>query len=425
MTEPEHVGDHVPLHAWPFETPPPGFAARVAALAFPRRSPGPAWVRWTVFAAAVTALVAWFVARRDRIAVEGEVDASGERTSVAIGSRGVAVLEPGARVSWRDGRVRQERGEVFYRVDPVRGWRLLPPVPFLVETPAGTVRVLGTCFRVRIEDQQAIIDDLEGRVEAQGGGTAVVLTPGESTVLDPMSPPASQPGATRRTGPIGEVDERLRWLQRERRELERREAELRRRESEVKRSAELGREGAPATGGGAASNRSRFDLTREDWVELARTGSVRFCVPNPAADWTKLTDLGLSPGDAETLDAAYARSRLRMAESLAPQCPEFADGGAPSIMRLILCAQSVVTDAQRTGDNLFADMRRQVAEIRAGLRPMPDPVDSISPAMRVLLSVTAESDALVRDLEANLGPEQARKIVYRDRGCAWSGGWGH
>lgn len=97
------------------------------------------------------------------------------RTTVDIGERGVAVAEPGAELSWsvdRQGsaRVEQLRGDVFYRVDRARS--------FVVHTPAGNVAVIGTCFRVAIDQRDAnvVVTVYEGSVlfADKSGGTARV-----------------------------------------------------------------------------------------------------------------------------------------------------------------------------------------------------------------------------------------------------------
>src|SRR5438270_9546349 len=98
---------------WPAQEPPDGFAARV--LAARRRQPR----RCSFGAAAAAAVVAAFALLRTE---NGAAEAA-RRTSIAMGRRATAVAEAGARLRWSispSGRARvvQERGDVFYRVEP-------------------------------------------------------------------------------------------------------------------------------------------------------------------------------------------------------------------------------------------------------------------------------------------------------------------
>jgi hypothetical protein len=79
----------------------------------------------------------WSLETRDR----GEVFAA-EPREVAIGARATARLSAGAHLEWSGTRVQQDRGAVVYRVQPGG--------PFVVETPFGSVHVLGTVFEVRV-----------------------------------------------------------------------------------------------------------------------------------------------------------------------------------------------------------------------------------------------------------------------------------
>lgn len=115
-------------------------------------------------------------------------------------------MEPGSEVRWTlagDGNatVNQSQGNVFYRVE--RGGR------FLVETPAGSVRVLGTCFRVEVDEMKplkagmvgavagatlaaaALVTVYEGRVVAASSGTERTVEAGEVARVSSESVPTS------------------------------------------------------------------------------------------------------------------------------------------------------------------------------------------------------------------------------------------
>ncbi len=124
--------------------------------------------------------------------------AAARRQTVALSGRAVAVLEAGAALSWRRSwagiAVEQPRGDVFYRVD--RGG------PFQVRTPAGTVVVTGTCFRVvvrtgRAADAAAPVSVLvlvyEGRVTLANASGGIDLAAGERGEARPQEPPQARP----------------------------------------------------------------------------------------------------------------------------------------------------------------------------------------------------------------------------------------
>jgi len=69
-------------------------------------------------------------------------------------------------------------------------------------------------------------------------------------------------------------------------------------------------------------------------------------------------------------------------------------------------------------DNAMLD----VAEVRAGLRSAPS--DRDQPITRLLMTLTAEPELLIADLGKSLGPDDARRIVFRERGCGWTSVWG-
>lgn len=168
--------------AWPAAEPSPGFADRVldrverGTAAEPdgsRESARPrasVWrwrparpLRWLALPAVALALAVGgvVVLESTRPALGGDVIAEEPRV-VAIGERAVAELSSGAHIRWsgniqQDGlqhdglqhdglqqKVQQELGEVTYRVEP--------GAPFEVQTPYGSVKVLGTVFHVSVAD---------------------------------------------------------------------------------------------------------------------------------------------------------------------------------------------------------------------------------------------------------------------------------
>jgi hypothetical protein len=186
---------------WPAGEPCPDFVSRTVARIDSARPPAPPPRRWTVPALAGLAAVAVIcatvivVSRPGATAPPARVSAQGSltaqaRTTVSLGDRGVAVAHAGAVVAWSvavDGRadVHQIAGEAFYRVEP--GGR------FVVRTPAGEVRVTGTCFTVAVADGVTTVDVHEGSVELADAISTVALAPGERGHLGGDAPARRRP----------------------------------------------------------------------------------------------------------------------------------------------------------------------------------------------------------------------------------------
>ncbi|AYV48692.1 hypothetical protein CFHF_17015 [Caulobacter flavus] len=111
------------------------------------------------------------------------------RQVLADGS--AVTLNTGAVLDVRYGpegrRVRLVKGEAFFDVvhDPSR--------PFVVESRAGSARVLGTAFDVRLESDAARVSVLRGavRVEPASGRGVAVLRAGQGALLDGAAPKAA------------------------------------------------------------------------------------------------------------------------------------------------------------------------------------------------------------------------------------------
>lgn len=172
------------LDAWAPLAPPADFADRVVAArgaAAPQLPPPRRRARLIggIVIAAGAAAAAVLALRSPHQAASGTVIAA-QRTTTALGARGIAVAEPAAELAWRvaDGGaadIIQRTGNVFYRVE--RGGS------FVVHTPAGDVRVTGTCFRVEVQamtpNQKLLIAGLSGAVIA----STVLVTVYEGHVI--------------------------------------------------------------------------------------------------------------------------------------------------------------------------------------------------------------------------------------------------
>jgi hypothetical protein len=165
--------------AWPAPEPPPGFPdrvleqlQRVPALPAPalRRSSllerlATHGLRWVALAALALALGGVFLRGPLRPTRGGDVIAAEPRV-VSIGERAVAEMSSGAHIHWSGDEVQQTRGEVTYRV--------VPGSRFLVQTPHGSVAVLGTVFRVVVADHnEAEGEPMKKRWAIAGAGATL------------------------------------------------------------------------------------------------------------------------------------------------------------------------------------------------------------------------------------------------------------
>jgi hypothetical protein len=149
--------DHELETLWPAAEPPLGFAERVVERTLseglpslparaPRRESSRQLARRMVAVAALLAMVALVFAglsfqRRDA----GEMFAA-EPRELAIGGRATALVSKGAHLEWSGSVVQQDRGAIEYQVQPGG--------PFVVQTPFGSVQVVGTRFEVRVDPEQ-------------------------------------------------------------------------------------------------------------------------------------------------------------------------------------------------------------------------------------------------------------------------------
>jgi len=144
------------------------------------RRANPRWLKRSaavVTLASAAAIVFAFARGIDLPSDSGALSAT-ERQTIALGSRAVAVVEPGTDLHWtvtggRSVRVEQTDGVVFYRVD--RGG------PFVVRTPGGEISVLGTCLTVDVRPVNPSRQTRPGGAAARSA--IVLLTVHEGRVL--------------------------------------------------------------------------------------------------------------------------------------------------------------------------------------------------------------------------------------------------
>jgi hypothetical protein len=173
--------------------PPTNRSGRRAA----RSGPGARTRAWALALALPAVAALGILLGRQLRADAGETRAA-VRETVTLAGRGKAVLEAGAHVRWvvsasNAAVIHQSAGEVFYRVE--KGG------PFSVQTPAGEVRAVGTCFRVEVRMNgkrqsllagasgaalaaAVVVSVYEGKVLLAGGKTSETLVAGERAVME-------------------------------------------------------------------------------------------------------------------------------------------------------------------------------------------------------------------------------------------------
>ncbi|HEX4513993.1 MAG TPA: hypothetical protein VH054_10665 [Polyangiaceae bacterium] len=421
------------LDAWEPETPPADFAERVGARVVTERRAHRRRVAimGSVAALAVAAAAAVFVLRQDK-ETSGDITADHEM-EIAIGPRAVAVLDAGAHVSWRGSEVTQDRGGVFYRVE--RG------APFRVHTPAADATVHGTCFGVAIENPEedmhardwkaagvgaaittvAFVAVYEGKVAVAKGAQSVELTAGQSARagddgvkrtgdFDPTSPSGAgtdEPYAKANKNLADQIADYQRRLD----ALEAQKKSLAARLSEAQDKL------TATSDGSAPVAKNPFDLSRDDWKQLAEDGTIKYAIPcssspngyTPPKD--VLDKLGLAPQDAAVIHDAYTRSTTRVWDVIRPLCAQAIGGSFQVADRLGADAcVHVILDIERQLDGHGVnDAMHDVAEIRAGER---QPTDNASPVEQIFLALTSEPTRFESDLAQTLSPDDAHRVVY-------------
>ena len=437
MTDEEKpVLDDETLAAWPAAEPPAGFADRVLAARAespaPRRRAG-----WWVAAGLAAAGVVLFVWPRG--AVEKGTLANTARVETRLGERAVAVAEPGASLHWTvegdAGTVVQDRGDVFYRVE--RGG------PFVVATPAGDVRVLGTCFRVEVREMKigkqaaagaavgaavaaivlvtvyegrVLLANEKGRTELRAGERATAATgaaPGPAVGRAAAAPaPASPPGATPAASPA---------------ELAAREAGQRAEIAKLRaRVAEL--EGRPVAADTrfeepVSPDQPRWHVhpSHDELVEMAKDCKIRFDTPSLASGGFTIpasarANLGVSDEEATAAEQAATQAIARAQAQVRAIYVEVTGNSAASEE---LSVDSMIREIEeKSGDGGSA--RRQLSAERAGLTAVPASLADRSPTERLLRALSGVGDDVEHAVAGAIGADRAQKL----RGAeGWSSTW--
>lgn len=446
--------DLEPLAEWEPQTPPSDFPDRVLAAMQsqragdakrPQRFTARRWrVGWAV-ALGTVAVAASLAVWVDEPRARGELT-SVVRTEQSIGRRAVAVLEPGSQVRFDGADVWQNTGNVFYRVNPGETFR--------VRTPVGVVEVRGTCFQVDVETRSAApskdnpmpkpiaaatlgaavgvlvtVTVYEGRVqlshESSNPGARVPelqLNAGERAALDSEGMrrigTADELGLDARPAAAGVApsDADLATLRAKIDHVRRQKATL---EDRLQKAQE---ELAKYEGSAGREEKNEYDLTQEDWKELAKTGSIKFRTPCPVPnDWQpkseELDELGLAPADADALATARRNSARRLTDVVRPLCAA-AVGNQTAVEAIdnLTCLHVVADVGHKKDEHATSEAMRQVAEVHAGMIAGPTPEQLANPVFAGFYAYTSELAQYQNELAESFGPEQAKAIAF-GKGC--------
>jgi ferric-dicitrate binding protein FerR (iron transport regulator) len=458
--------DHRDWEAWDAQEPPRGFAERVVEAA--RRAPPPrdapagapesadpharprsraSRVFAGLLLAAALAAVIVFGLVRQRADSRGAIVAS-DRREVRVAGRAIAVLERGARVTWDGDAIEQTGGDVFWRVEP--GAR------FVVHTPAADVTVKGTCFRVKVRggDEEmnardvksgavgaaiaatALVGVYEGKVAVSHAGQSVDLVAGQQAEAGPSGvrrvggPDDPAQAAAKASGSESESEQALTQANANladtvrdyRRKLEAIEAQKKKLEKQLAEAQAQLSDGGPS--------KSEFDLSQEDWKELAKNGEVRMRVPclGSKGDFsqtpTTLNKLGLAPQDGPLIQAAYQKSYQRTWGVIEPLCSKALGGADVSKIGQQACASILMDQAKAQDTARYNEDVREVAEILAGTRQAPAPGQPVDPILQAYLTLAREPQNIQSDLAQSIGPDDAKRLIFSEQGCWWNSSHG-
>ncbi|TMQ05132.1 MAG: FecR domain-containing protein [Deltaproteobacteria bacterium] len=423
------------LDAWAPLAPPADFVDRVldaraptapAARSTRRRV---VWLGGIAAAGAVAAALVLVVGSSHR-AARGALAVS-QRTTALIGARGTVVAEPASELTWRvddDGAadVTQRTGNVFYRVE--RGG------PFVVHTPAGDVRVTGTCFRIEVEPMTpstklllaglagaaiastVLITVYEGHVIADtrsartelGAGSQATLSGADGTtvVAGTLATPTDDSHASRE-----QLLVRTRAQQAQLNQLRARVALL---ENAARAAEAPGAKDIPEPG------RTWHDPSPEKLAEWVADCHVR--TDQPALDrFSPLTapdkTLGIAAGELADYNAAMTEMAKQWKDLVRSLYIETTGDAAGADTLSSEAMRREIEDKSPRGEHNL--ILQRVSQERAGLAAPPADLSKASTLERLMRASFQLGDQSEAALAKRLGAERAHAI----RGEGWGSRW--
>lgn len=182
-------------------------------------------------------------------------------------------------------------------------------------------------------------------------------------------------------------------------------------------------EKALAGDGQVARVNSEYDLSKDDWKKLAAEGTVKVQTPCDNSDTydvapSALAAEGLPASDAQPIHDALHDSSWRLWSIVRVLCAQGLHGSLPLADELgpEACRGLIEHMGHQNGGDL-AEQVRIVAEINAGLIPLPQDPSKLGVYTQLLLAQSAESQLIVQQLTNSIGPDDARAFVFGGAGC--------
>ncbi len=467
--------DQETLAAWKAEEPPADFATRVLAARAaeasasddapslrqgdfpdrPRRIPPrrPAHLAYALIGLAVAAVAALAVGLATwRAAGSGSHGARlvGARASIPIGARAVAVAEAGSDLAWTLGdkraRVTQRAGDVFYRVD--RGGS------FVVETPAGTVTVQGTCFRVEVFPMRpsksalftvvtsavvgatltaaVFVTVYEGRVLLANEKGETRLVAGEKGSMSPGAPPnqialeidPQAIAAATDPAPLGSAT-REELLERDKVQRE----ELAKLRVKVRELEGLIQAGGPGGGRDKQGDFPFVDTTQDQLVAMAKECRVQWDSP-PMDDMDpemigpdRAKRMQITEEERLALNKAFLAATEKIVGQLRALYIEVTGDAAGAETLSAHALQQEIENKSAKKDMEEAMWR--ISQERAGLLPPPADLAGRPAVERMLRLLVTVGDLYEKSMAQILGPERAHALRKKNDGWgakhAWAG----
>lgn len=169
---------------------------------------------------------------------------------------------------------------------------------------------------------------------------------------------------------------------------------------------------------GGKAPKSDWEFSREDWAQMAKSGHFKMRLPCMRKDgWRPDTEsldkLGLAPQDADVIQAASKKAMDRTQSAIHPYCAEILGSDELATKLSEMCGDIVRRHVGRQSQEGAQYAQKTVAEMRAGLRPLPAPGDKVAPLVGTFLAETAALGIFEEELAKTMGPARSAPRFLR------------